>query len=72
MKIITFDAHLIELGDIVHVQDHIKENSPCVAYFKITYPDGGSNYFMAAAIDITYASVSIGREVYEAVLRINQ
>ncbi len=72
MRIITFDAHLIELDDLVHVQNHIVEHQPCVAYFEITYPSGGTNYFMAAADGETYASVSIGKEVYDAVLRINQ
>ena len=71
MKIITFDAHLIELSDLTHVWDHILEHQPCVAFYKITFPQGNSGYFMATAEEVTSYSTSIGKETYEAVLRIN-
>jgi hypothetical protein len=71
MKIITFDAHLIELDDLAHVQEHIQEHQPCVAYFQVTYPQGNTHYFMAAADGVSYSSVSIGKPMYDLVLRIN-
>ena len=71
MNVITFDAHLIELDDLSYVQEHIEEHQPCVAYFKITYPHGGAGYFVAAAMDGDYSSVSIGEAVYNLVLRVN-
>lgn len=71
MKIITFDAHLIEDDDLVYVQDNVMEHQPCVAFFKITYPLGNRGYFMATADNGNYMAVSIGRIAYEAVLRIN-
>jgi len=72
MKTIFFDAHLIELNDISYVQDHVEEQAPCMAYFKITYPQGNDGYFMAAADKINYVSVAISREAYEIALRVNQ
>jgi hypothetical protein len=71
MKIISFDAHLIELDDLVYVQENVQENAPCVAYFQVTYPQGNTAYFMAAADGDDYSSISIGKVMYDLVLRLN-
>lgn len=72
MKTITFDAHLIELDDLLYVQDHVLGHQPCVAYYKIVYPQGNSAYFLATASGDIFHSTSIGENVYEAILRINK
>ena len=70
MKVITFDAHLIEIDDLMSIQDHVLDNGPCIAFYKITYPQGNSGYFLGTAEAGIFSSTSIGVNVYEAVLRI--
>lgn len=70
MKVITFDAHLIELDDLWHVQEHVLDNGPCVAFYKLTYPQGNVGYFLGTADADVFSSTSIGANVYEAILRI--
>ena len=72
MKTITFDAHLIEMSDMEHVHDHILENAPCVAWYQIIYPQGNRAWFVAAVDSGTVHATSIGRQLYETILRINQ
>ena len=70
MKVITFDAHLIETGDLAYVQDHILEQEPCVAFYKIIYPPGNTGYFMSVANKGVNHAVSIGKDVYGEALAI--
>ena len=71
MNIITFDVHLITNDDLISVREHILEHQPCLAFYKITYPPGNTGHFMCPAEAGIATSVSIGKEAYEAVLRIN-
>jgi hypothetical protein len=71
MRIITFDAHLIEMNDLVYIQEHIESHQPCIAFFAVTYPSGNTHHFMAAADSPDYVSVSIGKQAYSMALRIN-
>ena len=70
MNVITFDAHLIELDDLWHVQEHVLDNGPCIAFYKITYPQGNSGYFLGVAESDIFTSVSIGKNCYETAVRL--
>ena len=70
MKVITFDAHLIETSDLQHVHNHIMENAPCAAYYKVVYPPGNTGYFAAAAERDGFLSVSIGETMYNMMVRL--
>ncbi len=70
MKTITFDAQLIETGDLVHVTKHILEHAPCIAFYKIIYPMGNAGHFLGVTEGGHVLSTSIGEEMYNKILRI--
>ena len=67
MQVIKFEAHLIELDDLCFVQDHIMAHEPCVAFYKITYPQGNTAYFTAVASEGKVHSVTTGAMLHEMI-----
>jgi len=55
-------------ADIEELQAEIQAMEPVTVFMALTYPAGNTGYFLAAASSGKYASVSIGKEMYEAVI----
>lgn len=71
MNVIKFEAHLIELDDLVYIQEHIESHSPCVAFYQVIYPEGKTPFhFVAVADNGHYTSCSVSQNMYDLMISI--
>jgi len=61
---------LESLDDLNSVHERVMQDQPCVILHQITYPQGNIGYFIAAAMDDKYMSVSIGKPMHDMLLAV--